>query len=368
VSLTVSTSTQQELRRVAVLGLGNVGHLVSEMLAGEGFDVVGADANPSAHDGAQSRRLDAEDAAMVGELLDDVDAVVSCLPYRYNARLAELAAARGVHYLDLTEDVPTSRVVQRLAADAPAALIPHCGLAPGYICILGGALERRFDAVDRLALRVGALPAAPNTELGYAFTWSPAGVVNEYLNACEALDDGRIVSTPPLSDLERVVIEGQPYEAFTTSGGLATMCETFEGKVRHIDYKTIRYPGHCALMRFLLQEMRLGRDRANAERLLSLAYPPVDEDVVIVYAAAEGELDGRPLREELTQLHRPRVIGGSRRTAIAWTTAAGAVGVLQLLAAGELPQRGFIRQEDIPLDAFLSTPAGSLLDAAAQDH
>jgi len=354
------------VRHVAVLGLGNVGSLVADMLASEGFDVVGADAN--GHAGPGSIRLDVEDRAALGELLDGVDAVVSCLPYRCNARLAELAAARGVHYLDLTEDVPTSRVIQRLAADAPAALIPHCGLAPGYICILGGDMERRFDAVDRLALRVGALPAAPNTELGYAFTWSAAGVVNEYLNACDALDDGRIVSIAPLSEVERVVVEGRPYEAFTTSGGLATMCETFEGKVRRLDYKTIRYPGHCALMRFLLQELRLGRDRANAERLLSDAYPPVEDDVVVVYAAAEGELNGRPARQELTRLHRPRVIGGARRTAIAWTTAAGAVGVLQLLAGGELPRRGLVRQEDIPLDAFLATPAGSLLDAAAEDH
>ena len=213
------------VRHVAVLGLGNVGSLVADMLASEGFDVVGADAN--GHAGPGSIRLDVEDRAALGELLDGVDAVVSCLPYRCNARLAELAAARGVHYLDLTEDVPTSRVIQRLAADAPAALIPHCGLAPGYICILGGDMERRFDAVDRLALRVGALPAAPNTELGYAFTWSAAGVVNEYLNACDALDDGRIVSIAPLSEVERVVVEGRPYEAFTTSGGLATMCETF---------------------------------------------------------------------------------------------------------------------------------------------
>src|SRR5205814_7882035 len=132
----------------------------------------------------------------------------------------------------------------------------------------------------------------PNNELGYACNWSPAGIINEYLNDCEQLRGGEPVSVPSLSDLETIVIDGASYEAFTTSGGLGTMSETFAGRVASLDYKTIRYPGHCHLMRFMLHELGLGRQREEAARLLSEAYPPVRDDLVIVYAAAEGTRGG----------------------------------------------------------------------------
>jgi saccharopine dehydrogenase-like NADP-dependent oxidoreductase len=139
------------------------------------------------------------------------------------------------------------------------------------------------------------------------------------------------------------------------------MCGTFAGRVDHLDYKTIRYPGHCELMRFMLMELGLGRQREEAARILLDAYPPVKDDLVIVYAAAEGSSGGRRTREEFVRVYRPRVVAGEPRTAIAWTTAAGAVAMVELLAAGSLPHSGFVCQEDVSLDAFLATEAGQLL-------
>jgi saccharopine dehydrogenase-like NADP-dependent oxidoreductase len=139
------------------------------------------------------------------------------------------------------------------------------------------------------------------------------------------------------------------------------MCETFAGRVDRLDYKTIRYPGHCQLMRFMLQELGLGRQREEAVRLLTEAYPPVRDDLVIVYAAAEGSSGGRRAREEFVRVYRPRIVAGEERTTIAWTTAAGAVAMLELLVAGSLPDSGFVRQEDVSLHAFLATSAGQLL-------
>src|SRR5205085_3155548 len=138
--------------------------------------------------------------------------------------------------------------------------------------------------------------------------WSPAGIVNEYLNDCEQLRGGELVSVPPLSDLETIVIDGARYEAFTTSGGLGTMCRTFAGHVDCLDYKTIRYPGHCQLMRFMLRELGLGQRREEAVRLLADAYPPVPDDLVIVYAAAHGTSGGRRGREELVRVYRPQLV------------------------------------------------------------
>jgi saccharopine dehydrogenase (NAD+, L-lysine-forming) len=169
------------------------------------------------------------------------------------------------------------------------------------------------------------------------------------------------VTVPPLSDLETIVIDGAPYEAFSTSGGLGTMCETFAGRVDRLDYKTIRYPGHRQLMLFMLQELGLGRQREEAVRLLGDAYPPVRDDLVIVYAAADGTSGGRRAREEFVRVYRPRIVAGDARTAIAWTTAAGAVGMVELLAEGSLPDSGFVCQEDVALDAFLATSAGQML-------
>jgi saccharopine dehydrogenase (NAD+, L-lysine-forming) len=344
-----------------VLGLGNVGALIVDMLRERGFDVQGVDADPSKAVDEHVMALDVTDSAALGDVFSRVDAVVSCLPYHLVARVATLAHAASVHYLDLTEDINTSRLLRQLSQTSTSALIPHCGLAPGFICVVGAGLAARLDAVGRIALRVGALPQTPNNALGYAFNWSPAGVVNEYLNNCEQLQDGSTLIVPALDDLETITIESTQYEAFTTSGGLGTLCETFAGRVGRLDYKSIRYPGHCELMRFLLHELRLADKRGVVQELLAEAYPPVPDDLVIVYAAAEGSRAGRDAQERLVRLYRPRTIAGRVRTAIAWTTAAGAVAMVELLAQGALPNAGFVRQEDVALDIFLGTSAGQLL-------
>src|SRR5262245_53943997 len=366
------TALHSRVDRIAVVGLGNVGQLIADMLVERGFEVRGVDADESRAAGDHASVMDVRDAAALEELFAGVDAVISCLPYYLNDVIVTAAHAAGVHYLDLSEDVATSRTIRQLAQSSNTIWMPRCGLAPGFICIVGGALAAGLETVDRIELRVGALPRTPNNAAGYACNWSSAGLVNEYLNDCEQLRGGELVSVPPLSDLERIVIDGTLYEAFTTSGNLGTMCETFAGRVDRLDYKTIRYPGHCELMRFMLKELGLDRQREEAVRLLGEAYPPVRDDVAIVYAAADGHRGGRRAREEFVRVYRPRIVAGGARTAIAWTTAAGAVGMVELLAEGSLPDSGFVCQEDVSLDAFLATKAGQLLarepDAQMRDE
>ena len=355
------SAPHSRVERIAVVGLGNVGRLIADMLVERGFEVWEVDVDESRVAGERASVMDVSDPAALEELFAGIDAVVSCLPYYLNAVIATAAHSAGVHYLDLTEDVATSRVVKELARSSNTILMPGCGLAPGFICVVGGALVVSLETVDRIELRVGALPRSPNNALGYACNWSPAGIVNEYLNDCEQLRGGELVTVPSLDDLETIVIDGGRYEAFTTSGGLGTMCETFAGRVDRLDYKTIRYPGHRQLMRFMLQELGLSRQREAAVRLLADAYPPVRDDLVIVYAAAEGNEGGRSARDEFVRVYRPRTVAGATRTAIAWTTAAGAVGMVELLAEGSLPDAGFVCQEDVSLDAFLATKAGQML-------
>ncbi|MFL2584283.1 MAG: saccharopine dehydrogenase family protein, partial [Flavobacteriaceae bacterium] len=267
---------------------------------------------------------------------------------------------------DLTEDVNTMRHIESLSSQSTSVLAPQCGLAPGFIGIVGGELARQFDELRDIELRVGALPRYPNGQLAYSFTWSPTGVINEYLNDAEAIHNGTRKNVPSLEGFEYMNIEGQEYEAFTTSGGLGTMCSTYEGKVDTLNYKTIRYPGHGKLMRFLMYEMVMKEDLEQLEKILTNAKPPVEEDLVHVYAVVEGKIDGEMRRKEFFQTYFPIEIHGKLWRAISWTTAASIAAVVELVAASKLPQKGFIKQEIIPLSDFYATANGALLQPKSQ--
>jgi saccharopine dehydrogenase-like NADP-dependent oxidoreductase len=247
-----------------------------------------------------------------------------------------------------------------MSHSATAVMAPQCGLAPGFIAIVGASLAKKFDKVRSIKLRVGALPCHPTGLLSYAFNWSPEGVVNEYLNDCAVIEDGVHKSVSPLEWIEKLVINGVPLEAFTTSGGLGTMCETYAGLVENLDYKSIRYPGHATLMNFFFHELLMREDRKKAGEILVNAKPPVSEDVVYVHASAEGWHHGRLAREEFVSAYYPKIIAAQHWRAISWTTAASVCAVIELVNDGALPDQGFIKQEEIALEKFLKTKHGRL--------
>lgn len=351
---------QRRIDSVFVLGLGKIGHLVALLLHETGFKVCAADLNPAGIFPFPVQELDVANTVELERVLKDYDAVVSCLPYHFNIGVAHAAAKSCTHYFDLTEDVRTTREIKELSRTAPVVMAPQCGLAPGFIAIVGASLARKFDQTRSIRLRVGALPRHPTGQLGYAFNWSPEGVVNEYLNDCEVIEDGVRKLVSPLEWLEKLVINGLQLEAFTTSGGLGTMCETYDGLVENLDYKSIRYPGHAALMNFFLHELLMREDRAIAGRILVNAKPPVSEDVVYIHASVEGWIAGNLSREEFVRVYFPRDIAGETRRTIAWTTAASICAVVEMVHNGTLPDKGFLKQEEISLEAFLTTSNGRL--------
>jgi len=354
----------RSINEVRVIGLGKVGELVALLLADSGFTVTAYDARARSDLPFACKALDVRDAAGLRAALTGSDAVVSCLPYNLNLGVAEAAHDIGVHYFDLTEDVPTTNRVLELASQDPRALyVPQCGLAPGLIGIVGSWLAKQFDQIRSIELKVGALPRHPAGLLGYAFNWSAEGVVNEYLNDCEVLRGGHRQMVPAMTENERVVIGGVELEACLTSGGLGTMCDTYEGRVQRLDYKTMRYPGHFELMRFFFDELGLRHRRELAGEILIDAKPPVDDDVVYLHAAVEGRTDtagGQLYRKQYVRAYQPLAINGRSWRAISWTTAASAVAVLELVADGRLPQTGFVKQEDISFVDLLSTKSGAL--------
>lgn len=350
------------MRKVLVIGLGKVGSLVGTLLS-KRFEVTGVDkAQPAVQLPFQSIAGDVNNDSFLDRAMEGFDAVVSCMPYNLNLPIASRAHKMGIHYFDLTEDVPTTSAIREMAKDSRSVLAPQCGLAPGFIGIVGMDLAKRFSRLRDIELRVGALPRYPNGLMGYSFTWSPAGVVNEYLNDAEVIHNGVRKMVPSLEGIEIINIEGQEFEAFSTSGGLGTMCETLEGKLDTLNYKTIRYPGHCSLMRFVLYELCLKDKRELVEQILTEAKPPVQQDVVYVYAVVEGWKDNRLEREEFYRAYHPIVIDGQHWRAISWTTAASIAAVVELVADGVLPQQGFIRQEDILLSDLFKTQNGKYFE------
>jgi saccharopine dehydrogenase (NAD+, L-lysine-forming) len=346
--------------KIAVLGLGKVGRLVAELLSDADFDVAGFDARPFPDAPFPVQAIDLGEARATGAALAGREAVLSCLPYAFNKEIASAAHALGLHYFDLTEDVGTTKHIRALAETAKGIMAPQCGLAPGFVGIVGAHLARQFERVRSIRLRVGALPQHPTGLLGYAFNWSPEGVVNEYLNDCEVIEEGVLKTVSAMEWLETVYVGGVRLEAFTTSGGLGTMCETFAGRVENLDYKSLRYPGHASLMNFFFHELLMREDRAAAGKILTHAKPPIDDDVVFVHAAAEGWAEGRLGRQEFVRTYYPIRIKGKSRTAIAWTTAASVAAVIEMGRSGALPPEGFIKQETIALDCFLETRTGRL--------
>ena len=353
------------MKKIAVLGLGKVGTLVATLLA-DRFEVTGFDKKPphySYDHPFQIQAIDLSDPAVWEPALKSFDAVVSALPYFLNKPLATFAHDNGIHYFDLTEDVQTTTYIRELAVTSTAAMVPQCGLAPGFIGIMGYDLTKSFTKVRDVELRVGALPRYPNGLLAYSFTWSSYGVLNEYLNDAEVIHNGVRKMVPSLEGTEYISIEGQEFEAFTTSGGLGTLCETLEGKVDTLNYKTMRYPGHGKLMRFLMYELIMKDDFETLERVLTNAKPPVEEDVVYVYAVVEGWRGDQIARAEYWKAFYPIEIGGHKWRAISWTTAAAVAATVELVADGKLPQKGFVKQEDIDYKTFLSTNSGKLYNS-----
>ncbi len=347
--------------KIAVLGLGKVGNLAAKLLHDSGFKVTGFDLHqPRESLPFPVKNTDLTSPEALGSEFSEVEAVLSCLPYHLNVGVAEAAHKAGIHYFDLTEDVPTTKAIIELSATSKGLMAPQCGLAPGFVGIIGASHVAVFDKCRSIRMRVGALPQNPTGLLGYAFNWSPEGVVNEYLNDCEVIEEGVRKWVSPMEWLETLYIDGVKLEAFTTSGGLGTMCETYLGKVDNIDYKTMRYPGHMDLMNFFFHELLMREKRDIAGQILVNAKPPVEDDVVYVHVASEGEIDGRLQRKEFVRGYRPVDIAGGRQTAIAWTTSGSVVAIIEMVRDGTLPNSGFLKQEDIPLDAFLTTKTGAL--------
>lgn len=357
------------MQEVLVAGGGKIGKLIATLLAGtDDYHVHLADIQNKSIDFAvgtentqcKQVRLDVTNKAAFSDYIrqNAITTVISCLPYFCNTIVAEIAREHHLHYFDLTEDVVVSKTIKLLAQGASSAFVPQCGLAPGFISIVANDLMQHFNQVNAVLMRVGALPVHPNNSLKYSLTWSTDGLINEYGNICYGIVNGKEVLLHPLEGLETINIDGLEYEAFNTSGGLGSLADTYDGKVKFMNYKTLRYPGHCEKIKLLMNDLKLNDDRDTFKRILENAVPKTNQDVVLIYVAVNGYQQDEFVEETYVKKVYPKTIAGKSWSAIQVTTAASACAVVDLILQKQPTAKGIVLQESIQLSEFLDNRFG----------
>lgn len=310
---------------------------------------------------------DASNRDLVARSMSDSIVAIGAASYRLNLELTNAAIDHRVSWVDLGGNNTVVRQqfnLDSLAGEAGVAIVPDCGLAPGIVNIIGGDVFNRLDRVDELHFRVGGLPQQPKPPLYYGLIFSPEGLINEYIEPTRSITDGEIVETPALTGWEKVHV-GPPFgtlEAFHTSGGASTMVDTFADKVKHLDYKTLRYAGHLRRIKLLADIGLFGSEHVDIDHGLSISPRTVmetllsrlgwiKEDVVVLKAWAVGEKGNKRKRLEYTMIdyYDPE----SGLTAMARTTAFSAAVVARMIIDGRIKDTGVLRQEStVPAGEF----------------
>jgi len=342
---------------LAIIGAGRIGLAVKKLLK-DNFKIKICDTKVAAETAGISGIdfIDASDLKMLSSYLDYSDVVLSAVNYKFSRDIVQLALKKGKHYIDLTEDVGTTKWIQEFTMqEQRVSVIPQCGLAPGAINIIGGYLASQFETPVSLKLRVGALPLYSANRMSYYLSWNTAGLLNEYVNMCDAIVDRIQIKVKPLEAVEKIVIDGIEYEAFNTSGGVGTLTDTFWLKIDELDYKTIRYPGHVDYLRFMFEDLGLKNNMELANNIFNQNVPTTTDDVVIFFVKATGYNNGNLTEKNWVC----KIYGKDGMTAIERATASGVAEVLCMLKDKKL-KSGFVKQEDIPFDDFINGKFGAI--------
>ena len=351
-------------KEIVLIGAGKIGKLTTRLLKKKYqvtvYDIDKAKAKECAGPKGAHDRLDINHARDLRRALKGKKMIISCCPYFCNEKIALAAAEMEVYYCDLSEDISSGKAIERIAQGASRSLIPHCGLAPGATQIIAHNMVERYHPVTSVSIRVGALPENPTNALKYNLTWSTDGLINEYGNPCEAIIDGKLRTVQPLEGYERVSIEDVEYEAFNTSGGLGTLARSLEGKVKELNYKTLRYLGHRDLMKFLMVDLQLNEYREILKHILESAVPTTEQDRVVMLISVVGKTNGSLRQDTYTKVIPHGEVDAVHWTAIQIATSSSVAAVVDLCLQGKIQKTGFVRQEEIDFESFTSSEFGSI--------
>jgi saccharopine dehydrogenase-like NADP-dependent oxidoreductase len=339
------------MKKIAVVGNGKIGSIIGKTLREQNFDVCVGDTE-------KAKNVDMVDASNFNQLRDwlsSFEVVLCATPYYLVPNVARAASELGIAYFDLTEDRDSTDYVKSLESNN--VLVPQCGLAPGAVSVVISHLIERFDTVKSVDIRVGALPLHPNNNIQYYLTWSTNGLINEYCNLCEAIHNNKRIEVMPLEGYERISLDGQVYEAFNTSGGIGSLCESLDGRVEKLSYKTIRYIGHHHLMKFLLDDLNLSKNRELFIKLFDQEVPQTAKDVVIIMVKAIG-YRGKKLFEES---YFKKIYGKDGESAIQRSTVGGICAAMASWMTGTWGKtKGVVRQEEIDWMSFTNNIWGGI--------
>jgi lysine 6-dehydrogenase len=366
--------------KILVLGAGRMGHgavydlvynspgVTGVTVADFDFEKALAVANAVGADRVDVRQVNASDYNAVVELMRGHDSVISCVNYWYNVELSRAAIEVGANFCDLGGN--NYVVDEQLALDAQAKaagvnIIPDCGLAPGMVSILAMHGAAKLDEVEEIHIRVGGLPQDPQPPLNYQLVFSVEGLINEYVEVARVIREGKITEVESMTEIESLEFEGfPPLEAFQTSGGTSTLPDTFLGKIRELDYKTIRYAGHCEKFKTMIDLGLCSSDEIVADyqkvvprkvfgQLLQQHLPADGPDYVLVRLEFVGQKDGasKKLRYDIVdKLDEQTGLSSMMRT-----TAFPASIIAQMMAKGDVLERGATPQEKaIDPDKFVA--------------
>jgi saccharopine dehydrogenase-like NADP-dependent oxidoreductase len=301
-------------------------------------------------------------SAEMQAIFDQSDIILDCLPGSVAPRMARFAKQFSLHYANLTEYVKETKEIEEIAKDADTGFVLQTGLAPGFINVLAHKLYQEFqaeyhsDILEKLSMKVGALSKNAQAPHFYAFTWSPIGVATEYVKEAIVVKDFKKQMVPSLSDSQTILIEGIEYEDNYTSGGAANLPDAFSGKIKNIEYKTLRYPGHYDWVKNVIKTIPENSNLPmELERKMLEEIPALDDDVVIIFASAVGR-DPKGILRSIEKSYRiePGKIGENILRAIQSTTAAPMCEIARMLLEGD--KKGIIYQTDIDTEEFLNGP------------
>jgi Saccharopine dehydrogenase and related proteins len=366
--------------KILVLGAGRMGHGAVFDLVHNSTDVESVTVADSEMEKAKGiavsvgtgkitpRRIEASNYADVVELMRGHDAAISCVNYWYNTLLSRAAIETGTNFCDLGGNnyvVDEQLALNDAAITAGINIIPDCGLAPGMVSILAMHGAKTFDTVDEIHIRVGGLPQNPQPPLNYQLVFSVEGLINEYVEAARVIRNSKITEVPSMTEVESLSFEGfPPLEAFQTSGGTSTLPDTFLGKIRELDYKTIRYAGHCEKFKTMIDLGLCSSDELLVDfakvtprkvfgELLQKHLPADGPDYVLVRLGFVGTINGESKHRRYDIVDKLDTQTGL--SAMMRTTAFPASIIAQMMARGDVLVRGATPQEKaIDPDKFVA--------------
>ena len=311
--------------------------------------------------------LNVDNSSELKKQFKKYDIAISAIPYKYNYELAKVTIETNTHFLDLGGNnniVNKERALFKKAKKSGVTIIPDCGLAPGLSSVISRDIVEYMDNVDFVKIRVGGLPINPIPPLNYQIVFSPYGLINEYVEDSIILENGKIVKKKSMTEIEKIKFP-QPFgvmEAFLTSGGASTLPYTYKDKVGYIDYKTVRYPGHCKIFKHLFdlglaneKKINIGKKelipREEFVSFLLKILPKNGKDVVLLKVFSKGKKNDEDVNINYTMIDY--YDEKNKITSMMRTTSYPTSIIAQLIENGKIKNHGvFGCEEIVPCEPF----------------